>query len=134
MNIIWIIFIILGRTCFKYHFFYTMGLTILSPVQSGELHMVCRYCRHGFSKNRYLHSILISRIFVIILKVFISFMNIFAFFPAYMLVDIKKAKRLNWIMTMWRFVMRIIFRGHKNIMLPFNRDTTCNKLQYELQS
>ena len=24
--------------------------------------MVCRYCRHGFSKNRYLHSILISRI------------------------------------------------------------------------
>ena len=62
MNFIWIIFIILGRTCFKYHFFYTMGLTILSPVQSGELHMVCRYCRHGFSKNRYLQCILISRI------------------------------------------------------------------------
>ena len=56
-----------------------MGITILSPVQSGELHMVCRYCRHGFSKNRYLHSILILRIFVIILKVFILFMNIFNF-------------------------------------------------------
>ena len=63
-----------------------------------------------------------------------SFMNKFTFFPAYMLVHIKKVKPQNWIMTMWRFVMRIIFCGHKNIMLPFNRDTTCNKLQYELQS